>query len=266
MNPTETTINENKIKTDGSKALSDKDLELLLKEYKDGYLSEETLTNAIENRALKATCDTIDEVVEWGLSLAALYFIVTLPIPQFLSSLPSKILPVLLSQTETQTSRPDQVQSDSGLDNSGHKSEKEMMDEIKRLNPNLAKMSNPTKTGPLTSKQGMRFHPIHKYWRPHNGIDIGVPVGTPIYAPLPGVVTVSRWAGGCGIMVKIDHGNGINTRYCHNSRSLVSVGAKVHQGEQIALSGNTGGSTGPHLHFEVRKGDDVLDPLNFVKY
>lgn len=88
-----------------------------------------------------------------------------------------------------------------------------------------------------------------------NAVDFGVPIGTPIKAAADGTVIISKsgsWNGGYGTYIVIKHGNGTQTLYSHNSSNTVSVGERVSQGEVIAYSGNTGKSTGPHLHFEVR--------------
>lgn len=100
-------------------------------------------------------------------------------------------------------------------------------------------------------KGGVRTQGIHGF----NGVDIGAPVGTTIYAAAPGEVIISRaggWNGGYGTYVVIAHDNGTQTLYAHNSSNIVSVGQRVVQGQVIGYSGNTGKSTGPHLHFEVR--------------
>lgn len=98
----------------------------------------------------------------------------------------------------------------------------------------------------------------------HEGIDLGVPVGTTVMAADGGTVTYAGYSGAYGYLVTIDHQNGMETRYAHNSELLVSVGDKVYQGQSIAKSGNTGRSTGPHLHFEVRVGGVAKDPLNYL--
>lgn len=100
--------------------------------------------------------------------------------------------------------------------------------------------------GVLTSGYGWRWG------RMHQGIDIAAPVGTPVFAAASGVIEFSGWnSGGYGNMVDIRHPDGSKTRYAHNSRNLVRVGQAVEQGQQIALMGSTGYSTGPHVHFEV---------------
>lgn len=98
----------------------------------------------------------------------------------------------------------------------------------------------------------------------HNGVDLAVSEGTSIMASSAGTVIQEGWNGGYGISVYIDHGNGYYTRYGHMSETCVYVGQYVEQGEIIGFSGNTGNSTGPHVHFEIRANGDPLDPQEFV--
>lgn len=113
-------------------------------------------------------------------------------------------------------------------------------------------------SGTISSPFGMRDG------RPHEGIDIAVAHGTAVRAVADGVVTYADWAGSYGILVTIDHGGGIETRYAHNSRVTVQVGQRVRAGDVIARSGSTGRSTGPHVHFEVRVDGEALDPLKWL--
>lgn len=106
-----------------------------------------------------------------------------------------------------------------------------------------------------------RLHPITKRVRPHNGVDYAVPTGTPVIAPSDGVVEhVAFQAKGAGRYIKIRHGH-ITTVYMHLSKPLVKVGQSVRKGERIALSGNTGGSTGPHLHYEFHINGRPVNPM-----
>ena len=98
----------------------------------------------------------------------------------------------------------------------------------------------------------------------HQGIDIAVPRGTPIYAADGGTVTYSGWMSGYGYLVQIDHGNGYVTRYGHNSSLTVNVGQHVYKGQQVARAGSTGNSTGNHCHFEVRYNGVAKNPLNYL--
>ena len=98
----------------------------------------------------------------------------------------------------------------------------------------------------------------------HQGLDIAVPTGTAVMASCGGTVIKAGWSGGYGNLVCIRHPDGRETRYAHLSRILVSVGQTVSQGQKIALSGNTGASTGPHLHFEIRIGGTPYNPLNYL--
>jgi murein DD-endopeptidase MepM/ murein hydrolase activator NlpD len=120
-------------------------------------------------------------------------------------------------------------------------------------------------SGWLTSAfSQMRAHPILHIDRPHEGIDVVAPAGTPIEAPAAGTVTSAGWSTGYGNTVTIDHGFGLVTRYAHASRLLVRPGQRVRRGERIALVGNTGLATGPHLHYEVHVNGKPVDPLRYV--
>jgi murein DD-endopeptidase MepM/ murein hydrolase activator NlpD len=99
----------------------------------------------------------------------------------------------------------------------------------------------------------------------HFGVDMAAPEGTPFYAAHAGVVTVSRYEGGYGLCIMIDHGNGIETVYGHASALYVTFGQRVEAGQQIGLVGNTGYSTGSHLHFEVNINGGHYDPMRFMR-
>lgn len=114
--------------------------------------------------------------------------------------------------------------------------------------------------GSISSTFGPRVHPIYGIPSFHTGLDIAVPEGTAVRASASGIVTFSGWQEGFGLLVVIDHENGYETYYGHLSKLLVSAGQRVSQGEVIALSGNTGLSTGPHLHFEVHYFGSPVDP------
>ena len=116
-------------------------------------------------------------------------------------------------------------------------------------------------TGILTSRFGYRSLLGSTY---HNGIDIGNSYGTSIYAADGGTVTYSGWMSGYGYLIIIDHGNGYQTYYGHNSSLTVSVGAKVHKGQLIARMGSTGRSTGNHCHFGIKLNGTFLNPLNYL--
>jgi murein DD-endopeptidase MepM/ murein hydrolase activator NlpD len=113
-------------------------------------------------------------------------------------------------------------------------------------------------SGPVTSGFGPRWG------RMHEGIDTAVPEGTPVGAAAAGLVIHAGWLGGYGNLVVVDHGGGLSTAYAHNSSFAVSVGDSVSQGEVISYSGNTGNSSGPHVHFEVRVNGSAVDPLGYL--
>src|SRR5262247_1601053 len=117
--------------------------------------------------------------------------------------------------------------------------------------------------GQHTSGFGLRMHPIDHEERLHSGMDIAAPAGTPIQAAAAGQVVFSGTQAGYGNVVVIQHDASYSTLYAHNTANLVSVGTTVSQGQPIATVGSTGRSTGPHLHFEVRKDGKQLDPAQF---
>jgi len=121
----------------------------------------------------------------------------------------------------------------------------------------------------LSSPFGYRIHPISGKKKLHAGMDMAAPSGTPIYAAESGTVLVAQWWNGYGNCVIIDHGNGLWTLYGHirhgGIEQSVKKGAKVKRGQKIAEVGNTGQSTGPHLHFEVRKNEKPVDPRSYLK-
>lgn len=119
--------------------------------------------------------------------------------------------------------------------------------------------------GRITSSFGWRTHPIKNTRLFHNGLDIAVPTGTRVRAAAPGQVVHSGWMNGFGYTVIIDHGQGVETLYAHNSRVTVSKGSMVNKGQQVAVSGNTGLSTGPHLHFGVLRNEKPLNPREFLQ-
>lgn len=117
----------------------------------------------------------------------------------------------------------------------------------------------------INSYFGNRIHPILKVPKLHTGIDIKVSAGKDVVAAGNGKVVTSGTLGGYGKTVIIDHGGGIMTLYAHNSKLLVSEGSNVTKGQKIALVGSTGVSTGPHVHFEVRKNGQYVDPIPYVR-
>jgi murein DD-endopeptidase MepM/ murein hydrolase activator NlpD len=95
---------------------------------------------------------------------------------------------------------------------------------------------------------------------------LAAPVGTPVKCPADGVVATVGWSGGYGRLLVVDHGNGVETYYAHLSRFMVLPGQEVRRGQVIALSGGTGHSTGPHLHYEVRLHGTPVNPYNFLPH
>ena len=115
------------------------------------------------------------------------------------------------------------------------------------------------------SGYGWRIDPVYKVRKKHNGMDFSCDNRTPVYATADGIVVSAKWQAGYGYTVKIDHGYGIETLYAHlyNNKFMVKPGQKVVRGEQIALSGNSGKSTGPHLHYEVIIKGQHVNPINY---
>ncbi|MBN1637829.1 MAG: M23 family metallopeptidase [Ignavibacteriales bacterium] len=118
--------------------------------------------------------------------------------------------------------------------------------------------------GMYSTKFGMRIHPILKINQLHAGIDIIAPIGTEVIATGGGIIDFSGRNGGFGLTIIVNHGYGFSTVYSHLEKSFVSKGQKVIRGQVIAKSGNSGISTGPHLHYEVRHNNVPLNPKNFI--
>jgi murein DD-endopeptidase MepM/ murein hydrolase activator NlpD len=119
-------------------------------------------------------------------------------------------------------------------------------------------------SGYLTSPfSRSRMHPVFNRARPHQGVDISAPTGTPIVAAANGVVRKAAYDGDFGYAVEIDHGYGVVTRYAHASKLLVRAGQKVERGEKVALVGSTGLAVGPHLHYEVLVNGKPTNPRQF---
>lgn len=127
--------------------------------------------------------------------------------------------------------------------------------------------------GPITSPYGWRIHPTYGTKKFHDGVDIAVPINTPVKATTSGRVIMSQWYNGYGKYIEIDHGNGVHSFYGHLNSYDVKVGDHVNSGQIIAKSGNTAGigkngkvmTTGPHLHFGVHKDKQPINPLEFIR-
>lgn len=119
--------------------------------------------------------------------------------------------------------------------------------------------------GQVTGSFGERIDPFNGEGAFHSGVDIGSSYGHPIIAPADGVVTVTETMGGYGKTIMIDHGNGISTRYGHLSGFAVTAGQRVQRGEVIGYVGESGRSTGPHLHYEVRINDTPVNPYKYLR-
>ncbi len=138
-------------------------------------------------------------------------------------------------------------------------SKAEMMASIPAIQP-----LDSRKTRGAISGFGVRIHPVHKIRKMHTGIDFTAPSGTPIYATGNGKIESSGYDGGYGLRVMIDHGYSYKTLYGHMSKSVVRQGQLVKRGDLIGYVGNSGTSTGPHLHYEVHKNGQPVNPVNFI--
>lgn len=116
----------------------------------------------------------------------------------------------------------------------------------------------------ITSKYGYRMHPVKHVMALHDGIDINALSNTPVYAVADGTVSVAGWINGYGNYIQIEHSNGLSSFYAHLNKINVSKGSVIMQGQNIALSGNTGIGTGPHLHFGVKKNGKSDDPEKYL--
>jgi murein DD-endopeptidase MepM/ murein hydrolase activator NlpD len=138
------------------------------------------------------------------------------------------------------------------------------LDEVKRKARKLP-IANPAPGKAVSSSFGIRRDPIIGRRAMHAGMDFRAQTGAPVRASGAGVVTFAGRNGGYGRMVEIDHGGGLTTRYAHLSRIAVSVGDRIEPGAIVGKVGSSGRSTGPHLHYEVRRGGKALNPLTFIK-
>jgi murein DD-endopeptidase MepM/ murein hydrolase activator NlpD len=134
----------------------------------------------------------------------------------------------------------------------------------RELNKQVYPEGRPVESGFISSYFGDRADPFTGYTASHKGIDFAGPEGSKVSAVAAGLVTYAGERAGLGMMVEINHGNGLATRYCHNEQVLVKQGDMVRKGQEVALMGSTGHSTGPHLHFEVLKNGTQVDPLRFI--
>jgi murein DD-endopeptidase MepM/ murein hydrolase activator NlpD len=123
-------------------------------------------------------------------------------------------------------------------------------------------LKSPLKYAHVTSKFGSRFHPVLKYEKAHNGVDYGAAIGTQVWAVADGTVTRAGYFGANGNLVCLRHLNSLETCYAHLSQVRVKTGQRVRQKDVIALTGNTGRSTGPHLHYALKRGGSFVNPLN----
>jgi murein DD-endopeptidase MepM/ murein hydrolase activator NlpD len=140
------------------------------------------------------------------------------------------------------------------------------------LEGHVDRLARTPSISPIPPEQGwftsgfarIRLHPIYNEPRPHPGIDVSAPMGTPILAPARGRVSDVRTIAGYGRTVTIEHGNGIQTFFAHCSKTVVRVGQQIERGDQVAEVGKTGIATGPHLHYEVLVNGKPVNPQSFI--
>ena len=135
---------------------------------------------------------------------------------------------------------------------------------IDRTIENQIPSGHPTKDGWISSTYGKRLDPLSGKMQFHQGVDFAGRAGSPIESVASGIVTWSGFRYGYGNMVEINHGNGYQTRYAHHKKNLVVVGQRVDKGQTIALMGDTGRATGPHVHFEIVKNGMPINPIKYT--
>ena len=118
--------------------------------------------------------------------------------------------------------------------------------------------------GRISSSYGYRNHPVHEERKFHTGVDLSVPSGSAVKATADGIVSFAGSTESSGIVVVAEHGHGFSTAYAHNRKALVRVGQRISRGEVIAMSGSTGVSTGPHVHYEIWRYGRHTDPVGFL--
>ena len=124
--------------------------------------------------------------------------------------------------------------------------------------------SKPLNRGTITSGYGSRYHPVYRIYKKHSGVDIAAPYGTPVLASDGGKVIFAGWKSGYGKCVIVDHGGNLSSLYAHMSSINVSVGEKIYKGKTVGKVGSTGTSTGNHVHFEIRKLGNDVNPSSYI--
>lgn len=149
----------------------------------------------------------------------------------------------------------------------GHDHSHHLLEHLQQAKDKVVKLIGelPVK-GRISSHFGMRHHPIHDEFRHHSGLDIAAPKGSPIEAVMDGKVVFAGKRGNFGNTVIIEHEDGYKSLYAHCDQLNVSKGELIKSGEQIATVGSTGLSTGNHLHFEIRKNEEAIDPLQVFSW
>jgi hypothetical protein len=139
-----------------------------------------------------------------------------------------------------------------------------ILDELDRLNVYRIAVDQVPLSMPVRDSFRFTSGFGHRWGRMHEGTDFAAPIGTPVYAPADGVVSFAGWSNGYGRLIKVQHANGIETRYGHLNAIRVEVGQRVSRGDRIGDIGNSGRSTGPHLHYEIRVGGEPINPMIYL--
>lgn len=134
----------------------------------------------------------------------------------------------------------------------------------RQLTAEIVPAGRPVVEGYISSAFGERMDPFNGEEAFHKGIDFAASAGATVLSVAAGVVTWSGLRDGFGVLIEVAHGNGLVTRYAHNSRALVNAGDTVQRGQPIAVVGSTGRSTGPHVHFEVLKNSIAINPMSYI--
>jgi len=141
----------------------------------------------------------------------------------------------------------------------------ELMLMNRKLQEQTSPAGTPLKDGWMSSSYGMRADPVTGRREFHSGVDFAGPGNAQVIALAAGVVSWSGWRDEYGNVIEITHGDGIVTRYAHNKKNLVAVGDKVEKRQAIAIMGATGRTTGPHVHFEVLRDGNIVNPVDYIQ-
>lgn len=167
------------------------------------------------------------------------------------------------SKKPEKTEKPEQIDTTEVVESAGEAQEKEKVAQVENISSGSGGFGMPVRYAGVSSPFGNRFHPVLRRYILHSGVDL-VAKYVPLRASKAGVVTYAGTMSGYGKIIIIQHGDGFETRYAHLSQISTRVGERVAKGELIGKTGNSGRSTGPHLHFEIRKNGKPLNPMKYL--